>query len=344
MMRKEREIIEGHGFVIVVTLCMVIMLEVLLLGFNYRCRSRLQAAESLRNSYQALNCARAGLNIAITAVRDTNDIETSRKLLNLFSGEQTFSVGDCRCSVKVTEENGKLNLNVLKDKNGQLDRGKMDQMLRLIDLLNKERIDNQSSTNIGYGLVPCVIDWIDSDDLVTSLPFVKYENLGAESDYYNNLDQPYCCKNKPLEAIDELLLIKGMTAEIYQRMRDYVTVYGDGKVNINCACERVIESLSEKMDAALAQMIIERRKLKPFDSIMELRDVPGMTDGVLNAIKNIVTVMPTDRYYHVISRADMDGLSRTISSIIRMNKDTKNVEVLLYKEIPALVGQRKGNG
>lgn len=342
-MKREREITGPHGFVIVVVLCMVIMLEVLLLGFNSQCRSRLQAAESLRNSYQALNCARAGLNIVIAAIRDANCIITSEKLLSLFSGEQSFSIGNYRCSVKVTEENGKLNLNLLKDKNGQLDHLRIEQILRLIDLLNKEHNDYPSSTNIGYGFVPCVIDWIDSDDLVTALPFIKYENLGAEADYYRELDRPYRCGNKPMDVIEELLLIKGMTADNFRRLRDYVTVYGDGKVNINSACQRVIESLSEKMDAALAQMVVERRKLKSFDSIMELRDIPGMTDSIFNAVKKTSTVMPADRYYHVTSRADAAHLSRTIDAIVMVNSDTKNVEVLSYKEVPVLEKGRKNN-
>jgi general secretion pathway protein K len=323
-----------HGFVVVVVLCMVVLLEVLLLGFNYQCRSSLQAAESLRSSYQALNCARAGLNIAIAAIRDTNDTNMDKKLLNLFSGKQNLSnpdlIGiDGPYSITITEESGKLNLNLLRDKSGKLDRQRCEQLLRLIDLLNQ---DGSDYSHIGYGLVPCLIDWTDSDDSVTCLPFVNYESLGAESDYYSSLDQPYTCKNKPLETIEELLLIKGMTTEVLQRIRDYVTVYGDGKVNINCASKLVFESLSEKMDAALAQMLVERRKIKPFDSIMELQNVPGMTDSIYYAIKNFVTVGPGDRYYHVTSRAEAGRLSRKATAIIRKNLETQNVEVLLYKE------------
>lgn len=342
-MKRERKITGPHGFVIVVALCMIIMLEVLLLGFNRQCRSKLQAAESLRDSYQALNYARAGLNIVIAAIRDANDIYTDEKLLSLFSGEQSFSIGNFRCSVKVIEENGKLNLNLLKDKNGQLDRVRIEQVLRLIDLLNKEHSDYLSSANIGYGFVPCVIDWIDSDDLVTLVPFVKFNNLGAESDYYRGLDNSYRCRNKPMEVIEEMLLIKGMTDETFRRLRDYVTVYGDGKVNINSACQQVIESLSGNMDAALAQIVVERRKLKPFDSIMELRDIPGMNDSIFNAIKKTSVVMPSERYYHVTARADAPQLGRVIDAIVMVNSETKNVEVLSYKEVPVLEKGRKNN-
>ena len=132
-----------------------------------------------------------------------------------------------------------------------------------------------------------------------------------------------------------MFLIKGVTAEILEGIRDYVTVYGDGKININCASKLIIESLSEKMDVALAQIIIEQRKIKPFDSIMELQDVPGMTDSIYNAIKKSATVKPTERYYHVTSRANVGKLSRSVAALLRRNNDTKNVEVVLYKELSA---------
>jgi len=329
-MRAEQAKTKRTGFAVIVVLCTVIMLEVLLLGFNYRCRVNLRAAERLQKSQQALYCAIAGLNIAIAAIKDTNDIYTNRNLPNLLSAEDAFTIGEGQCSVTVAEENGKLNVNLLKDKYGKLDRTRIDQLLRLIDLINQEP---GSQFHIGYSLVPCIIDWTDSDDQVTYLSFIKHENLGAESDYYSDLNPAYRCKNQPFEAIDELLLIKGITVEIFERIRDYVTVYGDGKVNLNCASKRVIESLSQKMDPALAQIIADRRKIKPFDSIMELRDVPGMTDSIYYAIEKTATVRPTDRYYYVTSRANVGQPSRTVAAILRANNDTKNVEVVLYKEL-----------
>jgi len=320
---------QRSGFVVVVVLCMIMLLSVLLLGFNYKSRANLNVVDGVRRSEQALNCARAGLNIAIAIIRDTNDIHTNRTLLELISGEKTFAVGDGECSITITEENSRLNVNLLKDKNGKLDRTRTEQLLRLIDLLNKEQTGH---SHIGYSLVSSIIDWTDSDDEVTNLPFIQHENLGAESSYYNKLQVPYSCKNAPLDTTEELLLVKGITREVFDRICDYVTVYGDGKININSASRQVIECLSEKMDAVLAEMIIDRREFKPFDSIEELRDVPGMTDGIYNNIKKTATVGSTDQYYHVISQGNVDQLSRTTVAILERNMETKNVEVVLYKE------------
>src|SRR5258708_24830817 len=37
---------------------------------------------------------------------------------------------------------------------------------------------------------------------------------GAEDDYYSSLAQPYHCKNGPLESLEELLLVKGVTSNL----------------------------------------------------------------------------------------------------------------------------------
>jgi len=321
---------EHSGFVLIVVLCMVIMLGILLFGFNHKSRSGLLAVDDIRKSEQALNCARAGLNIAIAALRNTEDLQANRKLQNLFSGEDTVSLDEGSCSITVTEESGKLNINLLRDKNGDLNRTVIDQLIRLIDLLNRE---NFGDFHISYELVPSMIDWIDSDEEVTSLPFVEHENSGAESDYYSDLIPPYHCRNNSFEMTEELLLIKGVTQQIFGCLQDFITVRGEDKININWASKHVIQSLSENMDPVLAQIIIDRRKIKPFGSVIELRKIPGMTDGIYQAIEKTVTVSPTEKYYRVTSEGIADGLSSTTVAVLTRNKKTKNVDVILYKEL-----------
>jgi general secretion pathway protein K len=328
-MKLKRAKTKQKGFIVIVVLCMIICLAVLLLGFNYQSRNNLRAVGDFQKSAQALNCAKAGLNIAIAAIKNSEDTPIHKRSPDLLSDENTFDIDEGNCSITVTEENCKLNVNLLKDKNGQPNRTRIDQLLRLIDLLNNE---GTGQSHIGYGLVPSIIDWTDSDDQVTYLPFIKYENSGAESAYYGNLDSPYSCRNAPFEVTEELLLVKGITQDVFERMRDYITVYGNGRVNINHASKLVIESLSEKMDTVLAQMIIDRRRIKPFNSITELRDVPGMTDNIFNAIRKTATVSSTSQYYHVTSRGSVGHRNCTIVAILRKNMKTENVEVVLYKE------------
>ncbi|TWT70278.1 type II secretion system minor pseudopilin [Crateriforma conspicua] len=48
-----------------------------------------------------------------------------------------------------------------------------------------------------------ILDWIDEDD--------EARELGVESEYYNTLTTPYDAANGPLQSVEELLLIRGVT-------------------------------------------------------------------------------------------------------------------------------------
>jgi general secretion pathway protein K len=230
----------------------------------------------------------------------------------------------------LSDEQGKLNLNRLTDPNGQLDRTRIDQVLRLIDLANRD----DAGEPIGYGIVPAIIDWIDEDNRMTCLEFIERQNTGAESDYYLGREPPYFCANRPLETPEELLLVKGLTAQVYRRLAPYVTVYGDGLVNINTAPKRVIESLCEQMDPALTQVIVERRRVRPFRSLEELRQVQGMTEVIYDRIQRLITVESAGLYYRLQATGQVDNLSRTVSAILRRNKGDGTVDIVRYTEEP----------
>ncbi len=51
-----------------------------------------------------------------------------------------------------------------------------------------------------------IVDWVDSD----STP----RTGGAENEYYSAMAPPYRCKNGPLDSLEELLLVKGVTREL----------------------------------------------------------------------------------------------------------------------------------
>ncbi|MCH7988250.1 MAG: general secretion pathway protein GspK [Planctomycetes bacterium] len=55
-------------------------------------------------------------------------------------------------------------------------------------------------------IADAILDFIDEDD--------EAREYGSESDYYAGLDPPYEAKNAPLESLDELLLVNGVTPEL----------------------------------------------------------------------------------------------------------------------------------
>jgi len=318
------------GFILIVVLGAVLVLSGLLFGFNQMARTRLSTADGFYRMEQTAGGARAGLEIAIAAIRDANDIGADPRFSRLLAGDNTFSIDDASCSVTIADESGLLNVNSLKGPDGQLDRRSIDQFLRLIDLVNAQA---DSSERIGYGVIPCLIDWIDSDDEVTHLPFIQRENTGAENSHYQAQSRPYPCRNRPLDTADDLLWVKGVTPQALSRLHPYLTCVGDGKININAAPKLVIQSLSEQMDGALAQVILNQRRLRPFENPAQLRSLPGMTDNIYQAIKDRISTRPKDRYYRVTSRASMADRKSAVEALLRRNTQVGTVDIVLYREM-----------
>jgi DNA uptake protein ComE-like DNA-binding protein len=89
------------------------------------------------------------------------------------------------------DESSKLNLNALV-KMG-LDAAKTREILMFLPEMTYETAD-------------AILDWVDEDG--TSRQY------GAESDYYETLPLPYTAKDGPLDSLDELLLVSGVTSEM----------------------------------------------------------------------------------------------------------------------------------
>ncbi|HUW31528.1 MAG TPA: hypothetical protein VM223_07930 [Planctomycetota bacterium] len=331
---------DRRGFVLVTVLLLVVLLAGMLLEFNYESRMNLHVSDYRLQSTRALWCAEAGVNAALAAIRD-GEVEAGPTIPDA-RNLRIADAGDC--TVVVTLENGKLNANGLRMPEGgaadcSLDRRRIECLLRLVDVLNRRY---SRSSPIGYGIVPAIVDWTDPDCDLTHLPFVERENEGAEDEYYQGLPHPHRCRNRPLDSVRELLLVRGITAEIFDsppRASDddqavpglsrLVTVYGDGKIDINHAPPLVVESLSELIDPGLAQSIVDHR---PYASVGELATVPGMSMAVLNAIGSLITVRPAAGFYRIESVGRVGEFERRIAVIATKNCKTGSMTVLLREE------------
>jgi DNA uptake protein ComE-like DNA-binding protein len=83
--------------------------------------------------------------------------------------------------------------------------------------LNALMLAEQSAENAGRELLmglpgmtedvaDAILDWIDEDE--------EPREFGVESDYYMALDPPYAAKNGPLDTVEELLLVAGVTPQL----------------------------------------------------------------------------------------------------------------------------------
>lgn len=80
-----------------------------------------------------------------------------------------------------------------------------------------------------------IADWRDED--------TNERSGGAENYYYQSRAPGYDCKDGPFEHPAELLLVKGVSPELYRRVEPWVTVYGSGRVNLNTAGPSVLGAL-----------------------------------------------------------------------------------------------------
>ncbi|MCM2371686.1 type II secretion system protein GspK [Aporhodopirellula aestuarii] len=55
-------------------------------------------------------------------------------------------------------------------------------------------------------IADAILDWIDTD--------TEPRPLGCEDEYYSSLTTPYACPNKPLQSVEELLLVRGVTPQL----------------------------------------------------------------------------------------------------------------------------------
>jgi len=79
----------------------------------------------------------------------------------------------------------------------------------------------------------------------------------------------------PLDRVDELRSLPGVSDAAYARIAPHVTVIGDGRVNVNSASVPVLLTLPG-MDVDAATLIARRRAVAPYRSVFELvASLPG---------------------------------------------------------------------
>jgi len=142
--------------------------------------------------------------------------------------------------------------------------GLMDEQSKInINYAPKETMANllllsDVEADTAYSIAAAVVDWRDGDDEVTSSEDGSF--YGAEDLYYEGLSPAYDCKNATFDTIYELTLIRDLTPDILAKIENYITVYGDGKVNINTASEVVLDAIFGEDFENLASKVTRYRR------------------------------------------------------------------------------------
>jgi general secretion pathway protein K len=174
--------------------------------------------------------------------------------------------------------------------------------LKIIDLERKANINTATAPEIQQALTlmgvdandisvvsDSIQDWIEPGDL----PRVA----GAKSDYYQGLNPPYHCKEAPIDDLSELLLVRGITPEMYWGgsapnlsggafhnklgfgsapgqpvsyafgLTNVFTAISTGRININTADKNVLQVILGDQSGEIA------------DNLIKLRAGPDGVDG-----------------------------------------------------------------
>lgn len=224
------------AFILPVTLVVIGLLIVTLGGFLFFVRAELQGGYATNDAQQAKLAAESGFQELVAILRWKRDDpsvwwhrpelfhhgliwsesydrqsdpvrELGSRLEMLRSGEPiarawrysivapAYNVATSTDSRVIrfgaTPESARLNLNVASDQ----------QLTDLITpILNELQIDNVAQ------IIDAILDWRDDDD--------EPRANGAEAEYYSTLEPPYAVKNGPFDTVEELLLVRNVTAAI----------------------------------------------------------------------------------------------------------------------------------
>ncbi len=348
----------SHGMALIMAMIAIFVLSALAAGFAISMKVETRLAQNAGSDQQLLWLGRSGVELAryVLSQQLTIPSEPYDSLNQIWAGGpggigetnsalsglslDHYPLGDGMVSVKIIDLERKANINTAT--------APVIQQALTIMGVDANDISVVSDS---------IQDWIDPDDL----PRVA----GAESDYYQGLTVPYYAKNAPIDDLPELMLIKGVTQEMYWgsnstnhipsvfqhklgfgtapgQAPDYpfglvelFTPISSGQININTADVNVLQ-LIPGVDAAAAADIIKYRAGPdgvegtdddtPFRNVNEV-SATGLSPQFVSQLATLCTVRSHTFEVHVT--AQIGDYQREYVAILFRNSGT-DIQVLSF--------------
>jgi general secretion pathway protein K len=244
------------GTVLILALWALSLLTVLTVQLGFRVHRRMDFLRRMEVRSQLRFIAEAGARRAIALLDEQSPIHQQGDELfkkhywfnnpehfdSIRIGAGTFTVGPLENDslsqgerrYGITDEQSKLSVN-------RADRYILARLFQIVTSLSRDEVQS---------LADAIVDWRE---------YGKSEITGFLSDeYYDHLEFPYPSKDADFQSLDELRLVRGFSAQMVDALRPYLTVYGDGRVNVNTAGVPVLMALGLNEDVA-ARLIAVRK-------------------------------------------------------------------------------------
>jgi general secretion pathway protein K len=314
-----------RGVALILVLLMISIIVAVTIQLNRSMRSEVYEAANLSDGVRLRYIAQSGLyagEALLLADKNAFDALTedwAKTDMLALKSEGLFDNGSF--TLLIEDEGGRIPVNRLVSGNGY-NAPVRDLLLRLLT-----GSDFRLSQTQAGEVVDAIKDWIDADDEVTG--------AGAEGGYYAGLDRPYAAKNAPLDCIEELLMVKGVTRELFYGTGESpgllmcLSVFGDGKININTAPKPVLRALSAEMTEEAVEQLDEYRR----DEKNSLADpawysrVRGATGQSIPA--GMISIL-SDTFR--ITAVGLQGrMTQRINAVVKREADRKRIRLLYWK-------------
>ncbi len=312
-----------RGVALLIVLWIFIFLFVVAFDFSTSAREEATAAHRYSDESQGYYLAVAGFERGVYDFlhqSPAREPAADAQQPDLFEGtwrEEELGGGIFR--VRLVDESGKININRVDEET----------LRRVLTHLGVQ----EPRTSV---VVDSVMDWRDPDDL--------HRVNGAENDYYLSLSPPYTAKNGFFDAIEDLLWVRGVTAEMYYGdsgndmsggetgrvgLREVFTVDSPfDRVNLRTASAEVIHAMLG-IPLAKAQYVVEERKKLSQKTIADLLRLLGIGTGDA-AMQKFVFTNPTIITVEAEGKPKDSRLSRRVKGVVRAGAGNRGFELLRW--------------
>ena len=329
----------NRGIALLITISVTTILVAAALEYNRRARFAVISTAADRDKMSLSYVASSGVHIAMALlVKDKlesnfdafNEDWANPEIIDELIQEIPFDEG--KLTVAITDELSKIQVNALVNFPDSRQFNETQVMLwdRFLRYIREEEDLQEDSDPVA--IVNSIKDWLDSgdDDATTGLN-------GAESSYYEDLEPAYTSRNGPIQDINELLMIKGITPEIYNStedapgLADFVTVHGmikgqgttfqwPGRININTADVPVLAALLGFENQEMAQAIFDFRQevasekdSHDFSNPAWYKEITGLGDVALQS--SLVTT--SSDVFSIKSEASVNENKVSITAVVQ---------------------------